>query len=78
MNCPYCGGTLEKGTLHSRGGEFFLPDGAKLPAWFTRESMEKVVAVGLAWNPALTRREWPEAYCCRPCRRLIVPFPEEE
>ena len=65
MNCPYCGGTLEKGTLHSRGGEYFLPDGAKLPAWFTRESMEKVGAVGLAWNPALTRREWPEAYCCR-------------
>ena len=62
MNCPYCGGTLEKGTLHSRGGEYFLPDGA----------------IGLAWNPALTRREWPEAYCCRPCRRLIVPFPEEE
>ena len=26
MNCPYCGGTLEKGTLHSRGGEYFLPD----------------------------------------------------
>lgn len=78
MNCPYCGGALEKGTLHSRGGEYFLPDGAKLPAWFTRESMEKVGAVGLAWNPALTRREWPEAYCCRPCRRLIVPFPEEE
>ena len=41
-------------------------------------AMEKVGAVGLAWNPALTRREWPEAYCCRPCRRLIVPFPEEE
>ena len=78
MNCPYCGGALEKGTLHSRGGEYFLPDGAKLPAWFTRESMEKVGAVGLAWNPALTQREWPEAYCCRPCRRLIVPFPEEE
>ena len=77
MNCPYCGGALEKGTLHSRGGEYFLPDGAKLPAWFTRESMEKVGAVGLAWNPALTRREWPED-CCRPCRRLIVPFPEEE
>ena len=38
MNCPYCGGALEKGTLHSRGGEYFLPDGAKLPAWFTRES----------------------------------------
>ena len=78
MNCPYCGGALEKGTLHSRGGEYFLPDGAKLPAWFTRESMEKIGAVGLAWNPALTRREWPEAYCCRPCRRLIVPLPEEE
>ena len=39
MNCPYCGGALEKGTLHSRGGEYFLPDGAKLPAWFTRESV---------------------------------------
>ena len=78
MNCPYCGGALEKGTLHSRGGEYFLPEGAKLPALFKRESMEKIGAVGLAWNPALTRREWPEAYCCRPCRRLIVPFPEEE
>ena len=66
MNCPYCGGALEKGTLHSRGGEYFLPDGAKLPAWFTRENMEKVGAVGLTWNPALTQREWPEAYCCRP------------
>ena len=41
----YCGGALEKGTLHSRGGEYFLPDGAKLPAGFTRESMEKVGAV---------------------------------
>ena len=26
MNCPYCGGALEKGTLHSRGGEYYLPD----------------------------------------------------
>ena len=68
MNCPYCGGTLEKGTLHSRGGEYFLPDGAKLPAWFTRESMEKVGAVGLAWNPALTRRCWRREFPAIFCR----------
>lgn len=30
--CPYCGGDLEKGKLISRGGNFFLPDGEKMPA----------------------------------------------
>ena len=78
MNCPYCNGELEKGSLRSRGGEYFLPDGAKQPTWFTRESMEQARAVRLAWNPVLTYQEWPEAYCCRQCRKLIVPFPEEE
>ena len=27
MICPYCGQEMEKGTLHSRGGNYFLPDG---------------------------------------------------
>ena len=26
MICPYCGQEMEKGTLHSRGGNYFLPD----------------------------------------------------
>lgn len=37
--CPYCGGELEKGKLISRGGNFFLPDGEKMPALFTERSM---------------------------------------
>lgn len=78
MNCPYCSGELERGTLRSRGGEYFLPDGEKQPAWFTRKSMEQAGAVALTRNPALTHQGWPTAYCCRQCRKLIVPFPEAE
>ena len=78
MNCPYCGGALEKGTLHSRGASIFCRTAQSSRRGSRARAWKKVGAVGLAWNPALTRREWPEAYCCRPCRRLIVPFPEEE
>ena len=35
MECPFCMKEMEKGTLQSRGGVFFLPDGESLPKLYT-------------------------------------------
>ena len=39
--CPFCGCELEQGTFHSRGGNYFLPNGEKTPSFYTEKAMEK-------------------------------------
>ena len=73
--CPYCGGALEKGELRSRGGCFFLPEGKRV--WlYAKKSMEKAGAVPLPPSPnsLSLEPEWPEAYCCKHCRRIIISY----
>lgn len=79
MKCPFCGAEMEHGTLHSRGGNYFLPDEEKV-RFYTQKSLEKARAIPLPPNPYGKVGEapaWPEAYCCRACRMLILPYNEE-
>ena len=72
--CPYCGGDLEKGTLRSRGGNYFLPDGEKVPAWFGEKSMARKGAILLPPDPLAARPQWPEAFACRACKKIILSY----
>ena len=75
--CPYCSGELEKGKLISRGGNFFLPDGEKMPSLFTEKSMNKSRAILLP--PDIVSDgdvQFPMAYVCRVCKKIISPHSE--
>ncbi len=75
MQCPFCGNEMEHGTLRSRGYNYFLPEGQRAPIGYTTSSLEKRNAVELPPDPyVLTKPQWPEAYCCRGCRKLIVSY----
>lgn len=71
--CPYCGGELEKVKLISRGGNFFLPDGEKMPVLFTEKSMNKSRAILLP--PDIISDgdvQFPVGYVCRVCKKIII------
>lgn len=80
MKCPYCNKELEKGTLRSRGGNYFLPDGQKDAkiAFYTQKHLEKANAIGLPPDPYSFNSsvEWPIAYCFRDCKRIIIEYKE--
>ena len=77
--CPWCGGELEKGTLHSRGGNYFLPDG-QMPsktAFYTQAYLAKANAIPLPPNPyggLLEKPEWPQGWVCRKCHKIILSY----
>ena len=74
MKCPYCSTAMEKGTLHSRGGVFFLPDGEKLPMLYTEQQMQKHNAVYLPPHQLGPQKEYPTAYLCRTCSKIIIEY----
>ena len=38
MNCPWCGAEMEEGRFHSRGGNYYLPEGRKV-TWLTEKAI---------------------------------------
>lgn len=82
MNCPYCGTEMEKGTLHSRGGNYFLPDGKKESkiVFYTKHYIEKAGAIALPPDPyggLFDPVEWPTAYCCRECKKIVIEYEDD-
>lgn len=79
--CPWCGDTLEAGTIRGRGGNFFLPEGASSPLWYTHASMRKKNAIMFPPSPYPFVFDWPSALVCRSCKKIIIPYecyePEE-
>ena len=77
MKCPLCGNEMEFGKLRSKGGVFFLPDGEKTPNLYTQKEMAKHRAV--AFPPFMLGAfpEYPDAYMCRDCKKLIMDLSEE-
>lgn len=76
--CPWCGEKLEKGSFRSKGGNYFLPEVEKMPLFFTSKYLKKVNAVFL---PPDVWEFWPrnpEAFLCRNCRKIIIPYEYEE
>jgi len=79
MNCPKCGKEMQKGRLRSRGCNYFLPDGMKAPWVYTKRTLEQHNAIMLPPNPYtldFSVGDWPEAYACRACRMIIMPYGE--
>lgn len=80
MNCPYCGTEMKKGTLRSRGFQYFLPYGEKDISLYTVRNVEKRGGIMLPPDPedsGLFFRygyAWPEAYVCEACRRLEIKY----
>lgn len=78
--CPWCGNELEQGSLRSRGGNYFLPDGEKLPLTYSAHSMRKRGAIPLppsSLDP-IGAREWPDALVCRSCKKIIISYARYE
>ena len=78
MDCPYCGREMEAGTFRSRGVNYFLPDGRSVKL-HTRSQLEKADAVVLPpdWMSTSLPVEWPAAYCCRGCKKIIIGYEGE-
>jgi len=65
---------MTKGTLRSRGGDYFLPDGEKVPKLYTAKSMTKCNAIPLRpyfFNMSAVVDK-PVAYACRDCQKIII------
>ena len=72
--CPYCGAEMETGILHHRGG-FFLPEGEKMPWTYFEKSLKKRNAIELPLDDGFSFvPEYPKAYACRKCKKIIVPY----
>ena len=75
--CPYCEKEMEKGLFMSRGANYFLPDGEKTPATNLEGSIRKRNGIPLPPDLfAIGRPEWPQAYVCRSCKVIIMPYTE--
>lgn len=77
MKCPYCNNEMEIGKLRSKGGVFFLPDGEKMPKLYTQNEMAKHRAVSFPPFVLDVFPEYPSAYVCRECKKLIIDFAVE-
>lgn len=75
MECPWCGSLLEPGTFESRGSNYFRPENQARPKWYSESAMEKANCIMLPPSPyAFLAKDWPKAYVCRHCRRIIIPY----
>lgn len=74
MKCPYCNSEMEKGKLRSRGGVYFLPDGENPPLLYTEKEMKKHKAVYLPPYMTAILAEYPTAYICRPCSKMVIDY----
>lgn len=69
---------MEKGVLRSRGAMFFCPEGKRVPV-YARRFLQKAAAVVLPpspWSPEW-KQDWPEAWCCRNCKTLVIPYSDK-
>lgn len=72
--CPWCGKKLEEGTFQSRGGNYFLPQNEPKPLLYSKESMEKRNAILLPPHFLFLPIEYPKAYTCRSCKKIVIPY----
>ena len=74
MKCPYCNNEMEKGELRSKGGLFFLPEGESIPKLYTDNQMKKHNAVHLPPYMTSIHPEFPTAYICRLCSKIVIDY----
>lgn len=76
--CPFCQNPLEPGTFHSRGSNYYLPDGEKLPSLYSEEALKKRNAIALPPSPYSfeIKPKVPAAFACRHCGYILIPYEE--
>ena len=74
MKCPYCNNEMVKGELRSRGGLYFLPAGEKTPLLYTDGEMKKRNAVYLPPYMMSHPPEYPRAYICKACTKIVIDY----
>lgn len=76
MNCPFCGSAMRQGKLRTRGDNYFIPEGCKAPALYTKKSMEKCGAILVSpdCTSANAETNWQTAYLCDGCRKVITDY----
>ena len=74
MKCPYCSNEMEKGELRSKGGVYYLPAGEKTPLLYTQREMKKRNAVYLPPYMTAHPMEYPTAYICRSCTKIVIDY----
>ncbi|MGI6142128.1 MAG: PF20097 family protein [Caldicoprobacterales bacterium] len=72
--CPWCNEQLELGVFRSRGGNYFLPLGESVPITYSKSAMSKKRAIPLPPSSLSLPPDWPEAYVCRRCKKIIIPY----
>ena len=77
MECPYCKSQMERGSLRSRGGVYFLPECEKIPKLYLDSQFKKHNAVPLPPYWYSTSVEFPEAWICRNCHRIVIEYEEQ-
>ena len=74
--CPYCGGEMTAGRIHSDGGRaaWWLPDRAEAGTFVTEKSIEKRggFLLGEATKIGLFATDLPESLYCAKCGILIT------
>ena len=65
---------MERGELRSKGGVYFLPEGEKIPLLYTEKQMRKRNAVYLPPYIMQIPEEYPTAYACRSCSRIVIDY----
>lgn len=77
MNCPYCGGVLEGGTLFSTRGINWVPDGVELPLGPTRDYVRRHGGISLYEKVPVLFSEHP-AFVCRTCGKMLLDVKREK
>ena len=72
--CPYCGKPLEEGIFRSRGGNYYLPKDESAPFLYSKQAMIKKGAIQLLPDFVSSAPQWPLAYVCRNCKKIILPY----
>lgn len=72
--CPWCRNELEEGIFRSRGGNYFQPINESAPWLYTKKLADKHKGIMLKPDPTSPTVEFPKAYTCRNCKRIIIPY----
>ena len=77
QHCTFCNHNLEEGIFVSRGGNFFVPIGGKIPPRYSRASFKKENAIMLTHPYGFNYSVRPTVYICRNCKVVYFPYQEE-
>ena len=79
MKCANCGREMEQGTIRYGNQCYYAPKYGSLPFFGTRKELRKKDCIPL-WRKyftlGLNDEDWPEAFVCRACKQIVIPYEE--